>query len=61
MCENCSNAMDTRQQVEFLRRYLDEQQSRLELETGDPEIRSEVEKTRHLLAELEAAGHGETS
>ena len=53
MCENCSTAMDARQQVEFLSRYLAEQESLLAA-ADDSETRLEVEKTRTLLAKLES-------
>ena len=53
MCQDCAAGFGARQEIEFLRRYLGEQEDRLKKTPADAELRAEIQRTRDLIVHLE--------
>lgn len=47
--------MDARRKMDFVRRYLSDQEARLDHSPDDAEITSEIQRARELLAHLESS------
>lgn len=56
MCQNCQTPMDDRQQIDFLRRYLETQEARLRDDPDNADLRVEIDRTKDLLSQVTESG-----
>jgi hypothetical protein len=53
--------MDAARQVEFLKRYLEDQEHRLTHEPGNERVQAEIDRTRGLIDRLQGEAAGDRS
>lgn len=56
MCQNCQTPMDDRQRIDFLRRYLETQETLLRSDPDNADLGAEIERTKDLLSQVTESG-----
>lgn len=56
MCQNCQIPMDDRRRIDFLRRYLETQETLLRGDPDNADLDAEIERTKGLLSQVMESG-----